>query len=112
MEHRDHVNLLRRAIPGPGGRWADLGSGEGAFTLALRDLIGTEGEIFSVDKDRGRLEAQRRIFRQRFPNSRVDFIHADFSRPLELPALDGIVMANSLHFSAITCAFSARYGNI
>jgi SAM-dependent methyltransferase len=25
-------------------------------------------------------------------------IHADFTRPLELPPLDGVVMANSLHF--------------
>ena len=35
MNHRDHVNLLRRGVPEPGGVWADLGSGAGAFTLAL-----------------------------------------------------------------------------
>jgi SAM-dependent methyltransferase len=28
----------------------------------------------------------------------VTTLHADFTRPLDLPPLDGIVMANSLHF--------------
>ncbi len=98
MNHQDHVRLLQRAIPVRGGVWADLGSGEGAFTLALRDLLGPEGQILSVDKDQGRLAAQQRIFRERVPDSRIQFIHADFSHPLALPSLDGIVMANSLHF--------------
>ncbi len=98
MDHRDHVNLLRQAVPNPGGEWADLGSGEGAFTLALRELIGPQGEIWSIDKDQGRLAAQRRHFRARFPDSNVHFLNADFSRRLELPPLDGVIMANSLHF--------------
>ncbi len=51
MIHEDHVNLLRKGILEPGGVWADLGSGAGAFTLALADLIGSTGEIYSVDKD-------------------------------------------------------------
>lgn len=34
----------------------------------------------------------------RFPAMTVHYIAADFTRKLTLPALDGIVMANSLHF--------------
>jgi ubiquinone/menaquinone biosynthesis C-methylase UbiE len=49
MNHADHVALLRAGVPGPGGVWADLGSGAGAFTLALADLIGPTGQIYSVD---------------------------------------------------------------
>ncbi len=98
MNHRDHVNLISRAVPDHGGGWADLGSGEGAFTLALRELIGAEGEIWSIDRDRRRLDTQREQFRAQFPSSNVHFVTADFTRPLELPLLDGIVMANSLHF--------------
>ncbi len=98
MDHHDHVNLLRLGIAQPGGAWADLGSGEGAFTLALRDLLGPDCEIYSVDQDRGRLAVQQRLFRERFPGSNVHFLHADFTRPLSLPPLDGLVMANSLHF--------------
>ena len=36
--------------------------------------------------------------RKRFPATRLDVVKADFSRPLALANLDGIVMANSLHF--------------
>ena len=98
MNHQDHVALLRPGIPAPGGIWADLGSGEGAFTLALRELVGPDAVIVSVDQDRGRLEAQRRAFRAMFPTSQPQFIAADLTRPLDLPALDGLVMANVLHF--------------
>jgi ubiquinone/menaquinone biosynthesis C-methylase UbiE len=98
MIHEDHVNLLRKGILEPGGVWADLGSGAGAFTLALADLIGATGEIYSVDKDVGVLRQQERTMRTRFPSTTVHYIAADFTRKLDLPALDGIVMANSLHF--------------
>ena len=98
MNHQDHVALLRPLVPATGGRWADFGSGDGAFTLALREIIGPAGEIFSVDKDKGRLAGQRHNFHSQFPASKVRWIQADFTRPLDLPPLDGIVAANALHF--------------
>ena len=36
--------------------------------------------------------------RERFPGSRLQTITADYTRPLDLPPLDGLVMANALHF--------------
>src|SRR6266496_2828619 len=98
MEHRDHVNLLKNGILYSGGTWADFGSGSGAFTLALRDLVGADAEIFSIDQDAGRLREQEHEFARMFPKSNVHFLRADFSRALELPRLDGIVMANALHY--------------
>src|SRR5260221_5207247 len=98
MNHSDHVALLRPAGIAPGGTWADLGSGSGAFTLALADLLGPDGFIHSVDKDERALREQQQAMQDRFPNNIVSYIHADFTRPLELPSLDGVVMANSLHF--------------
>ena len=98
MNHNDHVNLLRNGIPGQGGVWADLGSGSGAFTLALADLIGATGHIYSVDKDRGALREQERAMRSRFSGTTVHYLTADFTQLLDLPPLDGIVMANSLHY--------------
>ena len=98
MNHHDHINLLRNGIIQFGGTWADFGSGSGAFTLALRELVGADAQIYSVDKDGARLREQERAFREMFPASRVHFIRADFAHALTLPPLDGIVMANALHF--------------
>ncbi len=99
MDHRDHVRLIRDGVEGGGREWADLGSGEGAFTLALADLLGPGGSIISVDRDARALEVQSRALRERFPDVALATQAADFSRALGLPPLDGIVMANSLHFS-------------
>jgi ubiquinone/menaquinone biosynthesis C-methylase UbiE len=98
MNHNDHKNLLQRGIPGPGGLWADLGSGRGAFTLALADLVGPAGHIYSVDRDRNALREQERAMRASFPAVHAEYIVADFTQRLDLPPLDGVVMANSLHF--------------
>jgi ubiquinone/menaquinone biosynthesis C-methylase UbiE len=98
MDHNDHVRLLRKGIAEMGGVWADLGSGSGAFTLALADILGPSAHIYSVDKDQRALNLQERELRSRFPQTSVQYIHADFTNPLDLPPLDGIVMANSLHF--------------
>jgi SAM-dependent methyltransferase len=98
MDHHDHVTLIRDGVSGGGSAWADLGSGTGAFTLALADLLGHGGVLYSVDRDRAALRVQADAMRARFPGVALHQVTADFSRPLELPRLDGIVMANSLHF--------------
>ena len=98
MDHADHVNLLRNGIPGPGGVWADFGAGRGAFTLALADLIGPTGDIHAIDQDRNALQANARNMCARFPDLRVEYEVGDYTRSLPLPPLDGIVMANTLHF--------------
>ena len=104
MDHADHVRLIQDGVVGAGTRWADLGAGEGAFTLALADLLGPEGSIVSVDRDRRALDVQARRLHEAFPDARVETLVADFTRPLDLPLLDGIVMANSLHFERDTLA--------
>ncbi|MCZ2110845.1 MAG: class I SAM-dependent methyltransferase [Dehalococcoidia bacterium] len=98
MDHADHVNLLRDGIAGPGGTWADLGAGRGAFTLALADLLGPGAVIYAVDRDAAALRANGDAMRLRFPEVTVHYHATDFTQPLDLPPLDGIVMANALHF--------------
>lgn len=98
MNHTDHVRLLRDGIASPGGNWADFGSGSGAFTLALADLLKSYGDIYSIDQDSGALREQEWEMHLRFPTRQVHYARADFTQRLVLPILDGIVMASALHF--------------
>lgn len=99
MDHNDHVNLLRPANLTPGGTWADLGSGNGAFTLALRELVGLDATIYAVDKDRSALRVLEDAHQSRFSiNRNLILLNQDLSRLSDVPPLDGVVMANSLHF--------------
>jgi SAM-dependent methyltransferase len=99
MDHTDHVNLLKPAGLARGGLWADFGAGSGAFTLALSDLIGLGAEIYAIDKDRAGLGKLERSHREHFGTSQnLHLVRADFTGALSLPPLDGIVMANSLHY--------------
>jgi ubiquinone/menaquinone biosynthesis C-methylase UbiE len=95
MDHADHVRLLRDGVTG-GGTWADLGAGTGAFTLALAELVGPGGEVIAVDRDRGALRGLERALRP--GGATVRTLGADFTKPIDLASLDGVVMANSLHF--------------
>ena len=106
MDHRDHVALLRDGVTRPDpdaghpATWADIGAGEGAFTLALADLLGPGATIVAVDRDRGALRENDRRMAERFPATALLAQVADLTGPLELPVLDGLVAANSLHFVA------------
>ena len=97
MDHADHVALIRDAVS-PGGTWLELGSGSGAFTLALADLLGAGGTIHSVDTDSGALATQALAVQARFPAVGLQQRTADFRRALGLSGMDGVLMANSLHF--------------
>lgn len=92
MTHDEMVALIRGGISQSGSTWADFGAGTGNFTRALRELLGSEATIYAVDRDRRALAQLQR----HMPD--VHIIEADFAQPLDLPPLDGIVMANALHW--------------
>lgn len=101
MIHSDHVRLIRRGIPTAAGSqpvWAEMGAGDGAFTLALAELLGSGAVIHTIDRDRRALERGAAETARRYPGVVVRPQALDFTGPLELPPLDGILMANSLHF--------------
>jgi len=97
VDHADHLALLRPAVA-PGGTWADIGAGSGAFTLALADLLGPGGLIVAVDRDGGALRENAAVVAARFPALALETVRGDLTGTLVLPGLDGIVAANSLHF--------------
>jgi SAM-dependent methyltransferase len=106
MDHNDIRHLIEKAVtPSAEGAvsWADLGSGNGAFTLALYELLREQGssdfQIYSIDKSTMHIHSQKKIFTQQFGEGvPIHFISADFTKPLTIPPQDGILMANSLHF--------------
>ena len=98
MDHRDHVALIRAGVEGAGRRWLELGAGEGAFTLALADVLGSGGEIVAVDRDRRALDTMRTRVAARFPAAAIETVVADFTGGLPAGPFDGVLAANSLHF--------------
>jgi trans-aconitate methyltransferase len=77
--------------------WADLGAGDGTFTVALASLLPAKSVIHSIDLNRRALaEIPRR-------QGTVDIVThvGDFTTfPWPFSALDGLLMANTLHYVA------------
>ncbi|MBI3746376.1 MAG: class I SAM-dependent methyltransferase [Chloroflexi bacterium] len=98
MDHRDHVALIRGGVEGGGPRWLELGAGEGAFTLALADVLGPGGEIVALDRDGAALRTAVAAIEGRFPVVTVATMTGDSTVGLPGGPFDGILAANSLHF--------------
>lgn len=98
MDVSDAAHLIQGAVHGTGGIWADLGCGDGTFTLALHRLLGPTSRVYAVDRDPQALAALRR----RVDATAILTVAADFTNEVELPGhegpLDGILLANSLHY--------------
>lgn len=93
MTHAEAIQFLGNTItPGPFA-WADLGAGSGVFTLALADLLGPQGEILAIDRSSEVLQIAAPS-----KSAAIHVRQADFTDELELPPLDGLLMANALHF--------------
>jgi SAM-dependent methyltransferase len=97
----ERIALIQPAVEGADGTWADFGAGSGAFTLALASLLGPGAVIYALDRDASALRALERKAAGRTP--RIVCLPADFTGPVSLPALDGILFANSLHFQPDAC---------
>ncbi len=87
------VQLIQPGINPTRGTWADIGAGTGMFTLALMEIL-TEGKIMAVDKSPHALYKIKAP-----PHLEFEITDADFEKPLDLHDLDGIIMANSLHYA-------------
>jgi ubiquinone/menaquinone biosynthesis C-methylase UbiE len=97
MRPRDAIDMLADSgvdALGP-TTWADLGCGDGTFTVALADLLASGSTIHAMDLDGSAL--------RRIPSAHksvhITTHRGDFTKqPWPFAALDGILMANSLHY--------------
>jgi trans-aconitate methyltransferase len=91
MSDEEVISLIEKAVSAHEPQvWADLGCGSGTFTKALNSLLPAGSHITAVDRENQRLG---------LPN--VDFLRVNFERDdLKLSGLDGILMANAIHYVA------------
>ncbi len=94
MNLEDAIELIRPGGPFAKSTWADLGCGSGLFTRALATLLPSGSSIYAVDQNMdGFIESPGSIDVPVIP------IEMNFeSDELPFDNLDGIFMANSIHF--------------
>jgi SAM-dependent methyltransferase len=82
--------------------WADLGCGDGLFTVALASLLVAGSTIHAMDRDSSALRKIPSVHNGvRIKTHRGDFTNKTWP----FGDLDGILMANSLHYVADQAAF-------
>ncbi|MBA4166007.1 MAG: class I SAM-dependent methyltransferase [Chitinophagaceae bacterium] len=94
MEIKDAIHLLEGANIQPASpqQWTDLGCGDGIFTRALAHLLPAGSFVYGVDKKKQLLPAK-------INDVNIAFLQHDFENdPLPLRQLDGMLLANSLHY--------------
>jgi SAM-dependent methyltransferase len=103
MDVADAGRLIAPAVR-VGERWADLGAGTGTFTEALARLVGVSGEVIAVERDPSRVRTLEQLARQRSREPRAPIVvrRADFTDGLDVEPLDGVLLANALHFVPAT----------
>src|SRR5437870_910905 len=96
MELQQAIQLIQNNIIDTNSvqQWADLGCGSGLFTNALATLLHTGSTIHAVDKN---ISSFRKTNNNK--NTIINPLQLDFvSSNLPLNDLDGVLMANSLHY--------------
>jgi SAM-dependent methyltransferase len=100
MNRREAAALIEEAVGGHGGAWADLGAGSGTFTRALVDLLGHGVTVYAMDRDRSAVAALGELARA--SAAHIVPVEGDFIADEDLPrlphVLDGLLLANALHF--------------
>lgn len=95
LKHDDFIFNVRSA-------WADLGCGNGIFTLALAGLLPPQSVIYAMDKNASSLQQIPETYNSVIINKQKgDFVNDKLS----FTGLDGILMANSLHYVKDKIAF-------
>ncbi len=74
--------------------WSDLGCGSGLFTHALAHFLSPKSEIYAIDKEPVAIIPLNRPGDIVIHPLQLDFVQEE----LPFRQLDGILMANSLHF--------------
>jgi len=98
METNEALKMLmptKKNMFGGIQEWADLGCGTGTFTLALAMLLRPESIIHAIDSNASSLKKISSSYHSiKIEKQKIDFV----TENLHLKNIDGILMANSLHY--------------
>ncbi|MES1225815.1 MAG: class I SAM-dependent methyltransferase [Bacteroidota bacterium] len=106
MQLKESIELLQHKNFQPVEKqiWADLGCGSGLFTLALANLLQAGSTVYAVDTNTSALKKLPSNDKVSIRPVQSDFITDQF----EFSNLDGILMANSLHYVKDKSAFIGK----
>ncbi len=96
MTFQEASNFIKKINFAPDETWADLGAGSGTFTIPISQFLGKNGKVYAVDSNPQILKLEQQFSSNH--QAPILSIQADFTKPLDLPMLDGIFLANALHF--------------
>jgi len=111
LEHTTAITLIKKGIQPTSipQTWADLGAGTGLFTKALSTLLPAGSIIYAIDQEAKALKGitipSKEILLHKVA---IDFVND----PIDVEPLDGILMANALHFVNDKIAFMAKVRQI
>jgi ubiquinone/menaquinone biosynthesis C-methylase UbiE len=75
--------------------WADLGCGNGTFTLALANLLSPDSLVYAIDSNAASLQQIPSSYKQvSIEKHKADFV----GDKLPFDTVDGILMANAFHY--------------
>ena len=94
MTNNQAIALIDQGVEnGKPQSWIDLGCGTGVFTTALATILPAHSRILGVDRTAQHLPPTMG------KQVSIEFLQTDFELTLpKLPVVDGILLANSLHF--------------
>lgn len=93
MNNREAQDMLKSASFKRSPQvWLDFGCGSGIFTKALAEILPAGSRVIGIDRDPQKLPGKSSN------GNEIKFLHADFSENLTVDKVDGILMANSLHY--------------
>jgi 16S rRNA (cytosine1402-N4)-methyltransferase len=80
MNHQKHIPVLLAEVldllqPREGDSYLDLTAGYGGHAAAVKELIGEDGSMSLVDRDKEAIQALRKVFAE---DQNVEIIHNDF----------------------------------
>ena len=93
MKIEEAVSFISTAIDSSKSRWADIGAGTGVFTVALDQLLVSGSHIYAMDKN------PHSLYSLNLNNCQLHIEEQDFNRTFDYPEMDGIIMANTLHYA-------------